>query len=265
MARMRSLKPEFWSDLKITRVSRDARLLYLALWNQADEWARCHGDIRWIKGHCLPYDDDLNLSSIDALLNELAGINRIVRYSVGGDPFLYLPKLGKHQRLEPNKTPSRLPAPPADVAENFPDESEKSAERSEQIVVQHVAGSREHEAGSMEQGGKPRTRQHQVPDGFAPSEDMQLWAAANAPGVNIARSTAKFVNHYRASGATKINWEAQWRTWILNDYERLPKSTNGRASPTGYSTGEQRAMDAAAAAQQVMAARQQNHAQIGPA
>lgn len=265
MARMRSLKPEFWSDLKITRVSRDARLLYLALWNQADEWARCHGDIRWIKGHCLPYDDDLNLASIDALLNELAGIGRIVRYSIGSEPFLFLPKLHKHQRLEPHKTPSRLPEPPGHDAEKIPDEPEKIPERSEQIVVQHVAGSREHGAGSMEQGGKTRPRPSHVPEGFSPTEDMQLWAAANAPGVNVTRSTAKFVNHYRANGTTKIDWESQWRTWILNDYERLPKSANGRASPAGYSTGEQRAMDAAAAAAQVMAARQQQHPQIGPA
>ena len=49
------------------------------------------------------------------------------------------------------------------------------------------------------------------------------------------------------------------------EIEGRPGTANGRASPNGYSTGEQRAMDAAAAAQQVMAARQQNHAQIGPA
>ena len=40
MARIRSIKPEFWDDRKLAkRASRDARLLYIALWNLADEWA----------------------------------------------------------------------------------------------------------------------------------------------------------------------------------------------------------------------------------
>jgi hypothetical protein len=191
MARMRSLKPEYWGDLKMARVSRDARLLYLALWNQADEWARCHGDNRWVKGHCLPYDDDLNLAAIDRLLNELAAAGRIQRYVVEGEPFLYLPKLAAHQRLEPHKTPSRLPPPPGfdqdaekipdqpgkipesvtvesrsapsepssqvnGISGEIPDESGKFPERSGKIVVQQVAGSREHVAGGMlqEAGGR---------------------------------------------------------------------------------------------------------------
>lgn len=112
MARIRSIKPEFWHKYDLaTAVSRDARLLYIALWNQADEHGRLHGDPRWIKGHCFPYDDDLNLAAIDRLLGELASAEKVVRYWVKGAPYLFLPNLGEHQRLEAEKVASKLPAP----------------------------------------------------------------------------------------------------------------------------------------------------------
>jgi hypothetical protein len=272
MARMRSLKPEYWGDMKMARVSRDARLLYLALWNQSDEWARCHGDTRWIKGHCLPYDDDLNLKAIDRLLDELERIDRILRYEVDGERFIYLPKLAKHQRLEPAKTPSRLPPPPdsekiPDLSENFPDESVE-------IVVQHVAGSREHGAGSKEHvaGGESADksaapkRATRIPDDFLVTPDMLTWARENTPGLNIGLSTEKFIDYWRSKGtnATKTDWVATWRNWLRSDHERNPGVQNGRASPR-LSTGEQRALAAVDAAEQVIAARiaQNRPPQIG--
>ncbi|MFC3986506.1 hypothetical protein [Streptosporangium jomthongense] len=112
MARIRSIKPEFWSDRSVARVSRDARLLYIAMWNQADEHGRLHGDTRWIKGHCFPYEDDLDLADVDRLLDELVSGRKAQRYVVAGDPYVFLPNLAKHQRLESLKVPSRLPPPP---------------------------------------------------------------------------------------------------------------------------------------------------------
>lgn len=189
--RIRSIKPEFWSDLRLTKVSRDARLLYIALWNHADEFARIHGDLRWVKGHCFPYDDDLGIREVGALLSELSAIGRIQTYEVEDTPYIYLPKLAPHQRLEPAKTPSRLPEPPAVKAdsqivpdlsgkisnsvteasrpgeqpvspqvesdsEKIPDLSENFPEQSGKIVVQQVAGSRLQVAGSRgDVPGKP--------------------------------------------------------------------------------------------------------------
>lgn len=159
MARIRSIKPEFWTDRKLARLSRDARLLYISLWNLADEHGRVHGDTRYIKGHCLPYDDDLSLAAVDGLLRELELASRVHRYEVDGDPFLFLPKLASHQRLEPTKVPSRLPEPPAH-AQNTPDtpssepradSSARDADLSEPSVALQVAGSRLQVAGSRAQ------------------------------------------------------------------------------------------------------------------
>ncbi len=116
MARIRSVKPEFWVDRSFVRKvpNRDARMLYMALWNLADEHARLMGDPAYIKGQAFPYaeDDDLTPKVIDELLDMLADAERVVRYEVDGDPYLFLPRLAKHQRLESAKVPSRLPPPP---------------------------------------------------------------------------------------------------------------------------------------------------------
>jgi hypothetical protein len=151
MARMRTIKPEYWADEDLADLPRDARLLYIGLWNLADEHARLRGDPRYVKGQLFPYDDDLSAAKVDVLINALAVAGRVVRYRKGGGQYMFLPKLAKHQRLEAEKVPSRLPSPeesdpdpPAPKAEVCTDESESRANKS---ALKHVAGSREHVAG----------------------------------------------------------------------------------------------------------------------
>ncbi len=190
MARIRSVKPEFWTDRPFVRrvPARDARMLYMALWNLADEHGRLGGDSYYIKSQVFPYaeDDDLTPDAISGLLDMLAAAGKIVRYEVDGDPYLYLPKLGKHQRLEPHKVPSRLPdvpepsepppTPPAQpVVENVQvsvpaqiraDESARDLDGSEpdadSSALLYVACSRLPVAGSREHG-PPRANVSQPP------------------------------------------------------------------------------------------------------
>lgn len=186
MARIRSVKPEFWLDPKLaTRLSRDARMLYIALWNQADEHSRLLGDARVVKGQTFPYDDDLTPTVIEALIGDLCRQGVARRYVIDEAVYLYLPKLAKHQRLEPNKVPSRLPEPPSetgdDLSERRADESardddetsreadsaafpqvtgisesraDKSAPRADESALLQVAGSRVQVAGGKEQGAE---------------------------------------------------------------------------------------------------------------
>jgi hypothetical protein len=162
MARIRSVKPETWSDQKLARLSRDARLLYISLWNFADEQGRMVGDPRQVKGMCLPMDDDLSPVEIDLLLDELAKAGRLIRYMVDDEHFLFLPYLAKHQRLD-EKQESRFPVPPDDPAPP-PHESGDSPEKSGELhsdpgEVQpparaYVAGSREQVAGVPPSAGR---------------------------------------------------------------------------------------------------------------
>jgi len=62
-------------------------------------------------------------------------------------------------------------------------------------------------------------RATRIPKDFTITDEMRSWAQEKAPGFDITISTEKFINYWTAksSGATKLDWEATWRNWILND------------------------------------------------
>jgi hypothetical protein len=157
MARMRSLKPEFWTDEELAcQLTRDERFLYVGLWNLADEHSRLRGDPRYIKGQLFPYDDDITPDYIEKMLGNLGALGKVHPYRVGPGRYLFLPKLGKHQRLETDKVPSRLPGPDQDESgAGLPESGANKNERdpgdaapgADEVSLKHVAGGREHVAG----------------------------------------------------------------------------------------------------------------------
>lgn len=167
MARMRSVKPEFWADEDLSALPRDARLLYVGLWNLADEHSRLRGDPRYVKGQLFPYDDDLPATDVDRLLGHLADIGKVVRYRHGGAAYIFLPTLSRHQRLESDKVPSRLPPPPEQPEPTRVDESESRADLpapdADTLPLKHVAGGMEHVAGKKERA-RPRESTSDPPD-----------------------------------------------------------------------------------------------------
>ncbi len=243
MARIRSIKPEYWADEDLAAaVSRDARLLYIGLWNLADEHARLRGDPRYVKGQLFAYDDDLTPKHVDALLDELAAAGKVQRYRSGSGAYLFLPNLAKHQRLEASKVESRLPAPPdpsesapmatvgADLSARDPDESTPHADESSLLYgswsMEHGAGGR---GAPLEPA--PTKRGRRIPDDFTVTPEMVAWARDNCPQVDGRVETEKFVNHWHAKtgrDATKLDWPATWRNWMLNARDRYGPA---RASP----------------------------------
>jgi hypothetical protein len=235
VARIRSIKPEYWADedFAVSVPNRDARLLYVGLWNLADEHGRVRGDPRYVKGQLFAYDDDLTPKMIDALLDELAAARKVQRYRSGSGAYLFLPNLAKHQRLEAAKVASRLPAPP-DPDESAPMATvgtDESAPGADESALLYVAGSREPVAGGR---GAPlrsaRTKGTRIPADFTVTPEMVTWAREKCPQVDGKAETEKFVNHWTAKSgkdATKLDWPATWRNWMLNSRDRY----GARASP----------------------------------
>lgn len=107
MARMRTIKPEFWTDSKIVTLSAFARLLYIGMWN----FALCdHGHLEddpiRLKLQILPMDS----IEIGPLLDELLESSRINRIQTkSGDSYLYIPSMKRNQKGDP-RWKSRCPA-----------------------------------------------------------------------------------------------------------------------------------------------------------
>lgn len=157
MARIRSIKPEFWLDRKLARtLSRDARMFYMGLWNQADEHGRAQADPRLLQGQIFPYEDDIDTADIEAMLGALANAGVVQLYESDGDPYLFLPKLGSHQRLEPSKVASKFPAPPEPAPDQpTPVRANESARDADQSEPDGNSSALLYVAGSMEHGSSP--------------------------------------------------------------------------------------------------------------
>lgn len=107
MARIRTLKPEFWTDEKMALLPPLTRLVFLGLISQADDAGRLVDNVKLLDGLLFPYTDD----SCAEALDELASIGRVIRYrSDSGQPLLQLANWKKHQNVQ---KPSKytLPAP----------------------------------------------------------------------------------------------------------------------------------------------------------
>lgn len=98
MARIRSLKPEFWTDGNIVRLSFPARLLFQGSWNFAlCDQGHLPDDALGLKLKVLPADD----VDAEALLEEIISNGRIVRKQTpDGRSYLHIRRLSDHQKVD---------------------------------------------------------------------------------------------------------------------------------------------------------------------
>lgn len=113
MARIRTIKPDFWTDEKVVELSAFARLLFIGLWNFADDEGRMVYSPKSIKMKIFPADS----LDISELFGEIHRENMITIYVVDGVEYLQVNKFSEHQKID-KRSASKLP-PPEDSTE-FP-------------------------------------------------------------------------------------------------------------------------------------------------
>lgn len=105
MARIRTIRPEFFLDSKIGKKHPLARLFFIGLWLQADCAGRLEEDQDRLKLQILPYDK----VSVEAMLQALEPF--LDRYEVAGKPYISIKNFLKHQRPHPKEPKSEYPSP----------------------------------------------------------------------------------------------------------------------------------------------------------
>lgn len=114
MARIRQLKPEFWTDDKIAGLSRDSRLLFLGLLTEADDDGRLVDSPKLLAGSLFPFDDDVTTKKLTAWLEEIMRIGLVRRYVRGAASYLYVVNFKRHQKIAHPRR-SSLPSPDDDT------------------------------------------------------------------------------------------------------------------------------------------------------
>jgi len=95
MARARMIKPEFWSDETLMKVSRDSRLLYIGMWTHADDYGVLFNSNRKLLGDIFPFDGKVAEKDIDKWKNELIKNNFLITYK----NYLIIRSWKNHQRV----------------------------------------------------------------------------------------------------------------------------------------------------------------------
>lgn len=112
MARIRTIKPEFFEDEDIGMLCREARLLFIASWGLADD----EGLLRWtapyLKAGAFLYDDDINVDDVERYMGELVDNGFVFPYRGGRSQqrLGWIVNFRKHQRIN-RPSPPKLPAP----------------------------------------------------------------------------------------------------------------------------------------------------------
>lgn len=117
MARIRSIKPEFWTSAQVLECSTNARLLFIGLWNFCDDKGRHPYSAKQAKAEVFPADD-FTEALIDGMLQELSTNGLITRYSADGKEYFFV-NGWKHQRID-KAQPAKYPEPVVEHSKNDP-------------------------------------------------------------------------------------------------------------------------------------------------
>ena len=125
MPRIRAIKPQFWIDEGLAEVCREARLLYIGLWNLCDDRGVFEYRAAKIRVQLFPYDADITNGKMDEWLQELNISGHIIYFQENSKDYGYIPTFLKHQEIKkPSKwtfttnLPDTITAPP--VAHQLP-------------------------------------------------------------------------------------------------------------------------------------------------
>lgn len=111
-----------------------------------------------------------------------------------------------------------------------------------------MAREKEREKETTPKGVVARKRATRIPQDFTVTQEMIQWAQEKAPNVDGRLATEKFINYWTAKSgkdATKLDWAATWRNWMLSDQEKnagkadMHLTTSERRMKTNLERGQQ--------------------------
>lgn len=224
MARIRSIKPDFWKSEAIAVHTFRGRLTFIGLWTYVDDNGVGLDNPKLVAAELFALEDDPReaLANVREDLARLHAAGRIRRYTVDGKAYLAIVNWSEHQKIDrPGK--ARFPEPddpravhvkPVTSANtNTPQPfAEPSRDPRETLAESHApeqgAGSRD--KGSREQGVPPTAgalalrhdatvtqRSKRITDDYAAVEPMCKWPAINGVVIKAIKSQKYTDNEIR--------------------------------------------------------------------
>lgn len=264
MARIRSTHPTQWTDAKFLSMSPMARLLTIAVRNEADD----QGIFKWkpieLKIRLLPLDN----VDMQALLSEMEAADQVRRYEINGAEYGIIRNFTKYQKPKsPNslypqppefpKSPPPEPPPVSPKQGKVISDGEKGREEDKTLPVVPLRGTRESGTNQRAVGTNPRSLQtNPRAEGTNPRENPDFetfkhvyprrqgsnpWKPARtsfikaiAKGADpqkIIAGARSYASSVKAAGKEGTEFVAMASTWLnqerWNDEEPKPNGSSG--------------------------------------
>lgn len=186
MARIRSIKPDFFTSETIARLALFDRLLFIGLWTHVDDNGVCIDNPALVRAALFPLDDEVTTRCVDDGLMSLSRESLVTRYVVDGKRYLHISSWSEHQKVQHPGKP-RYPLP--DQAQEI---------RTPPSCDSHETLTPEQGAGSREQGKEPSPDRCAEPEPDAPGSPVveddgfdEFWARyPRRNGVRVGKAAA---------------------------------------------------------------------------
>ncbi len=233
MARIRTIKPEFFTSPDVAAVDFPVRLFYQALWCWADDFGIGETNLNGLLGFAFPDSDGFSAQDLRRFCADCAQHFGTTFYTVRGRHYYAIKTWEEHQKTERREQRRRHPTPEDpdatpdqriyDCADFAPDMPRKTGAKSCEIPL-----------GTGEQGNRgtgevgtdmPRKRGTRLDPNWMPDPDTidAIKAETNATKDELTYQHRKFVDYWTdktGQAATKLSWDGTWRNWMRTAYER---------------------------------------------
>lgn len=197
MARIRTIKPEFWQNESLAKLSEHARLMAIALLNNADDEGYFLANHLLVRAACFPFEEDSK--KVLRSIQELSRVSYIEVRSCDGKDIGRICKFLQHQRIDkPQK--SRLSDCFAKFSGNGDDS--KNVPRTFQDDSRNVPG-----GNGMEQGMEQGMEGDHIPPNGGGAEVVSVWNQVRGQNCRLTPSRQRAL-------ATRLKdswWRDNWR------------------------------------------------------
>lgn len=100
MARIRTIKPDFWEDEKIGKLPIPCRLFFIGCWNFADDFGVIKGSAVLLKSQIFPYDENLRASEIKKWIDALVDARMLIPIIHAEESYYYIRTFRSHQIID---------------------------------------------------------------------------------------------------------------------------------------------------------------------
>jgi hypothetical protein len=225
MSRIRTVKPEFWTNEQIMNCSPIARLLFIAIWNFCDDGGNHPLSVRTAKAEVFP-GDDLSDKDVELLVTELIGQGLLIEYQVGAKKFWHVTGW-RHQKID--KPTLKYPSPPklaedstntARVVVDYSTTEGKGEEgKGEDVVVAEGVAQAKQKESPQSRGARLSTDIVLTPEwGNAALELRKQWG--NEDAVVEFEAFKDYWHSKPGKDGLKLDWLKTWRNWCRNSHRK---------------------------------------------